>query len=95
MIPCRHCGKPEGAPAHHAFEPGWEMPEGCVCPPGSWVSQPRPICEAHIGWKDRGCDRCLHDLGCHPQRKRAEICPECKTWAGICLHMGQPHHATV
>jgi len=57
---CRHCSLPEED--HHEFER--EMPEGCVCSPGTW-NRMIPICAAYHGGPDRRCLECQHDKGCH------------------------------
>lgn len=61
---CLHCKEEESA--HHAFEPEWKLPEGCLCDPSEWLVPPRAICEAFNGRSGDGtCFNCEHIEECH------------------------------
>ncbi len=59
---CRHCGLP--ASDHHKFEA--QMPPGCICPPSEWGEEVLEVCSQYIGMAGKNCERCEHDLECHP-----------------------------
>lgn len=59
---CKICGK--SPDEHHEFQA--EMPDGCVCDPGTWPFAERPpICDEHQGPPGKYCTRCEHDFRCH------------------------------
>ena len=62
---CRNCRCPENE--HCTFDPV-SMPEGCACDPFTWgdLDNVSPICAAHIGDPQKNCERCEHNIECHP-----------------------------
>lgn len=64
-ILCAHCGLPEDDHCH--FRPA--MPDGCICPYGTWGGDVDDICHAYKGSGESYCETCAHNKECHRSEK--------------------------
>ena len=62
---CTHCLKREDDCCNHNFV---DLPENCVCDPGTWGGPIDPVCDSYAGIGDGYCRICAHDKECHRRK---------------------------